>query len=721
MALTPLAFAVAAQPDFTYDDIASGRFYQKTVSGFRSMNDGDHYTILDEEGNIVRYAYETGVIVDTLAAVRNTELKRERIADYTLSPDEGKVLFRVDGKPLYRRSAYSSYIVYDPVSGKAEPLAGSDSIRYAVFAPLGERIAFVVDNNIYIKNMAAGGQTKVTDDGRMNHIINGMPDWVYEEEWGLEDALCWSPDGSKLAFLRFDESGVKDYSLYLYGQGEDAGSDDVVSPLYPRTFTYKYPAAGEANSVVSLHVYDVAGGKTTRVDVGSEADQYVPFFGWTPSGELFFYRINRLQNHLEIFVMGDGGAIRKIYEERSDKYIDNIGPATVTFLPDGERFIVRNETRTGYSHLYMYSMEDGFIYPITAGEWEVRDVVCVTGDRIWFLSNETSPLRNNLYTVGTNGKGKRRLTKGEGIYRISPAAGCKYYLSYFSNSSTPNTVTLHDGKGRLIRTLEDNARLKEYIASIDYPVKEFFKFTVTKEGEKTDFNCYMVKPSGFDPGKSYPVLLTQYSGPASQQVLDRWAVDWEDALVQQGYIVVCMDPRGTGGRGEHFKKLTYGQMGLLETEDQIEFAEYIAGLPYVDASRIGIYGWSYGGFMALNCILHGADVFSAAISVAPVTSWRYYDSVYTERVNGLPQDNPDGYDIPSPIYYADRLKGRLLLMHGSADDNVHPQNTYKMAYELIGAGKKFHMMIYPDDNHSMMPRGRYSVRQKMVDYCLENL
>ena len=463
-----------------------------------------------------------------------------------------------------------------------------------------------------------------------------MPDWVYEEEWGLEDALRWSPDGEKLAFLRFDESGVRDYSLDLYGPDGSTPEDDVTAPRYPRRFTYKYPMAGEANSAVSLHVYDLASGRTTHVDVGPERDQYLPFFGWTPAGALCFYRINRLQNHLEVFVDDLKGTRKMIYEERSDKYIDNIGMGTVTFLSDGDRFIVKNETRTGFSHLYMYSMERGFLYPLTEGEWEVRSLVCATDERVWFLSNETSPLRNNLYVVGTNGKGKRRLTKGEGTYAIAPSEGCKYYISYFSNSSTPNTVTLHDSRGRLLRTLEDNAELKEYIASVGYPVREFFTFPVTHEGRRIELNCYIVKPADFDPGGSYPVLFTQYSGPASQQVLDRWFVDWEDALVQQGYLVVCMDPRGTGGRGEWFKKLTYGQMGLLETEDQIALARYVAGLPYVDASRIGIYGWSYGGFMSLNCILKGADVFSMAISVAPVTSWRYYDSVYTERRRRIP-------------------------------------------------------------------------------------
>ena len=712
--------AYGASPQFTYADIAAGKFAQRTVAGLRSMADGEHYTVLDS-GRVVVFSYASGDREGVLASPEDIGAAWQRIADYRLSPAEDKVLFRLDGKPLYRRSAYSSYVVYDTESGEAAPLHESDSLRYAVFSPDGERVAFVLRNNIYVKELATGRETAVTTDGVPNHIINGMPDWVYEEEWGLEDALRWSPDGEKLAFLRFDESGVRDYSLDLYGPDGSTPEDDVTAPRYPRRFTYKYPMAGEANSAVSLHVYDLASGRTTHVDVGPERDQYLPFFGWTPAGALCFYRINRLQNHLEVFVDDLKGTRKMIYEERSDKYIDNIGMGTVTFLSDGDRFIVKNETRTGFSHLYMYSMERGVLYPLTEGEWEVRSLVCATDERVWFLSNETSPLRNNLYVVGTNGKGKRRLTKGEGTYAIAPSEGCKYYISYFSNSSTPNTVTLHDSRGRLLRTLEDNAELKEYIASVGYPVREFFTFPVTHEGRRIELNCYIVKPADFDPGGSYPVLFTQYSGPASQQVLDRWFVDWEDALVQQGYLVVCMDPRGTGGRGEWFKKLTYGQMGLLETEDQIALARYVAGLPYVDASRIGIYGWSYGGFMSLNCILKGADVFSMAISVAPVTSWRYYDSVYTERVNGLPQENPDGYDIPSPVYYADRLKGRLLLMHGSADDNVHPQNSYKMAYELVRAGKKFDMMIYPDDNHSMVPNGRFHVRQKMVDYCLENL
>lgn len=339
--------AYGASPQFTYADIAAGKFAQRTVAGLRSMADGEHYTVLDS-GRVVVFSYASGDREGVLASPEDIGAAWQRIADYRLSPAEDKVLFRLDGKPLYRRSAYSSYVVYDTESGEAAPLHESDSLRYAVFSPDGERVAFVLRNNIYVKELATGRETAVTTDGVPNHIINGMPDWVYEEEWGLEDALRWSPDGEKLAFLRFDESGVRDYSLDLYGPDGNTPEDDVTAPRYPRRFTYKYPMAGEANSAVSLHVYDLASGRTTHVDVGPERDQYLPFFGWTPAGALCFYRINRLQNHLEVFVDDLKGTRKMIYEERSDKYIDNIGMETVTFLSDGDRFIVKNETRTGF-------------------------------------------------------------------------------------------------------------------------------------------------------------------------------------------------------------------------------------------------------------------------------------------------------------------------------------------------------------------------------------
>ncbi len=718
-----MAATAAGQGTFTYDDIAQGKFAQKSVAGLRSMNDGEHYTVMD--GSVIRkYSYRTGdlsgTIYDASAIGAN---------DYQFSADERKILLRYDSKPLYRRSSFSRYEVYDIATGFSSPLTGRDSVRFAAFSPAGDKAAFVYANNIYVKDFAGGKETQITFDGRFNHIINGLPDWVYEEEFYLTDALRWSPDGSRIVYLRSDESQVRESHITMYDRpdGYDmlhAGEEDIVNkafPYYPSLFSFKYPKAGGKNSIVGLHVYDLESGRTVTVDVGPEEDQYVPYFGWTPDGRLYFFRINRLQNHLEIILASNDGSGRVIYEERSPEYIDDVDPGTITFLSDARRFIIKNETRTGFAHLYMYDIDKGFRYAITAGEWEVTAMVYATDKKIWFLSDEGSPLRRNLYSVDIDGRHKKRLTPLEGTYRITPSRDCKYYISYFSNAATPNTETLHSGDGKLIRTLEDNAALKEYIASVELPRKEFFTFTADIDGTPVTFNCYMVKPRDFDPSKQYPLLLTQYSGPASQEVLDRWMIDWEDALVQRGYIVACMDPRGTGGRGEAFKKLTYGRMGELETADQIAFAQYMASQGYIDPSRVGIYGWSYGGFMSLNCILHGADTFRMAISVAPVTSWRYYDSVYTERVNGLPQDNAAGYDDPSPINHASKLKGKLLLMHGSADDNVSPQNTYKMALELVRAGKQFDMMIYPGDNHSMVPHGLHNIRRKMVEYCVENL
>ncbi len=693
-----------AQAKFSYGDIAAGRFAQKSVWGLRSMNDGAHYTTL-EDGVVCRYNYEGDQERVELCNTREIDLGG-RVADYIFSPDERKIMFRLDSKPLYRRSHFSKYVVYDLEQKRLTDVDESSEVRYAMFSPAGDKVAYVKDNNLFVRNLAGGECVRVTEDGEWNHIINGMPDWVYEEEWGIDHAFCFSPDGKQIAFLKSDESRVKEFGFMKFLTGTS----------YPELFKYKYPKAGEDNSVVSLHLYSLTDGTTTRVDRKGNEDIYIPFFDWTPDGRLYYFQINRLQNNLEV-IMQQGQEQKVIYAEQNPKYIDGISNGTITFLADSDRFLVLSE-RDGYNHLYLSSVSKGGLRAVTSGEWNVTQVVCATDERIWYLSTEGSPLRREFYSIGIDGRDKKRLSTLEGTYSISPSAGCRYYISYFSNSSTPNTVTLHRGDGELIATLEDNAELKEYLAEIQLPEKEFFTFT-TPRGDV--LNAYIKKPADFDPNKKYPVLITQYSGPGSQDVRDRWTIDWEDVLVQHGYIVADCDPRGTGFRSAEFKKSTYGIMGRLETEDQIAFAEYLKTLSYVDGERVGIYGWSYGGFMALNCILKGADTFKMAISVAPVTSWRYYDSVYTERVNGLPQTNAEGYDEPSPIGYAKNLKGKLLLMHGTADDNVHIQNAYAMVHEFVEAGKQIDMMIYTDDNHSMMPYGRVNVREKMVEYCLENL
>ena len=531
---------------------------------------------------------------------------------------------------------------------------------------------------------------------------------VLREAEAPRDA-SFSPDSRRIAYLRFDESEVPLMEMMRFD-----------GKLYNQAYSFKYPKAGERNSTVEVWVCDLATGARERIDTGGEADQYIPRIGWTPDGRLYYFRLNRRQNTFEVILCEPNGAQRTIYDERSQQYVERVNDKTVTFI-DGDRFLVRQEGHTGYMHLYLYSIRKGLLAQVTKGDWEVTDVVGTDGKRVWYLSTETSPLRRNLYSVRLDGKDKRRLTTGEGYYAIAPSAGMKYYISTFSNATTPNRVEVCDNEGNPIRTLADSRKLREELAAVQRPVREFFTFT-TERGDT--LNAYIVKPRGFDASQRYPVLLTQYSGPGSQSVSDRWSLDWEDALTDKGYIVVCADGRGTGFRGEKFKKSTYGRLGAQEVEDQLSFARYMASQPYVDPARIGIYGWSYGGFMALGCAMKGHGIFRMAIAVAPVTSWRYYDSIYTEIYNNLPQYNAAGYDDNSPINFArmlDDTKTRLLIIHGTADDNVHFQNSVEMARALNRCGKQYDMMVYPDQNHSMQPDDTANVRQKMIEYTLEHL
>lgn len=694
---------VSARPAFDYSALRDGTFEQKTVSGVRSLSDGERYTTMSD-GRVLCFSYRTGepagVLFDASAAEPRIEF-----TDYVLSADERRLLLTTDVEPIYRHSFTAEYWIYDRQDGSLRRLSQGGPQQQAQFSPDGSRVAFVRGGNLFVADPAAGSERQLTFDGRFNHIINGLPDWVYEEEFSFARAFAWSPDGRKIAYLRFDESRVKQYNMNRFAGG-----------LYPENYTFKYPKAGEQNSVVELYCCDAADGSAVRMDTGEQTDQYIPRLFWTPTGQLGFYRLNRLQNHFEVLLCDSSGASRVVYDERNDRYVERVDGRTVTFLPDGDRFVVRSE-RDEFMHLYLYSVSEGLLGRITSGEWEVTELLGIEGDRVYYLSTETSPLRRDLYTVRLDGRGKRRLTGGDGTYRIAPSRGFRYFISYFSNVRTPNRVTLHRSDGRLVRTLEDNAALRAKLDELQVPVKEFFRFA-TSEG--VELNGYMVRPNGFDSSRRYPVLMTQYSGPGSQQAADRWTIGWEDVLVQQGYIVACVDGRGTGFRGEEFKKCTYGELGKYETVDQIEAARYLASLPYVDPDRIGIYGWSYGGFMALNCILKGNDVFRAAIAVAPVTSWRFYDTIYTEIYNGLPQDNPSGYDDNSPIHFANRLKGKLLIAHGTGDDNVHIQNTYEMITRLVEYDKPFELYVYPDRNHGMGP-SRHHLMERCIEFVQRNL
>lgn len=695
-AMCAVALSAAAQNE--YGEVRSARAANRSVYGLRPTADGEHYTVSDRSG-IVRHAYADRS--DTVRLLKTSF----PIADYAFSLDEQAILF-ADArsvKPIYRHSYTADYWIAE---GAEKPRKILEGVRDVSFSPDGRRLAFAKGNDLWLYDTRSGDSTRITDDGEWNSVINGTSDWVYEEEYGFTKAYAFSPDALKIAYLRFDESKVPTFEMMRYD-----------NTLYNKAYSFKYPKAGDANSVVELWVYDIPKGEKRRIDTGYETDQYIFNPAWTPTGELYFYRVNRLQNRFEVVLQRKNGSQRVIYSEESPRYVERPDAQTVTFV-DMHRFIVREETTAGRMHLYLHTVFGGRLYTLTKGDWDVTSIVAADNKRVYYMSTEQSPLRRDLYTVSIDGKGKRRLTTGDGFHTIMPSRGMKYYVQTFSNASTPNIITVHRADGQAIDTLADSRAA--VAAHGEWAQRRFERF-VTERGDTLDY--YIQLPAGFDPAKRYPVLLTQYSGPGSQQVRDRWSLDWEDALTRKGYIVACCDGRGTGFRGEEFKKCTYGDLGRRETEDQISFARMLAALPYVDAGRIGIYGWSYGGFMALNCALHGEGLFRMAIAVAPVTSWRYYDTIYTEIYNGLPQTNAKGYDDNSPLSHAAKLspRTRLLIMHGTADDNVHFQNSMEMCRALNRAGKQYDMMVYPDQNHSMLPNCTSNIRQKMIEYTVGNL
>ncbi|MBR4964610.1 MAG: DPP IV N-terminal domain-containing protein [Alistipes sp.] len=629
------------------------------------------------------------------------------IMSYVKSPDGTMALYeKWEGESprqeIYRHSFISDYYIACPDGSTIK----IDDVRDISFSPDSKFLAMSYNNDIFLYNLETNDIYNITDDGKWNHIINGTTDWVYEEEYGFTKAYAFSPDSQEIAYLKFDESRVKEFEMMRYD-----------NTLYNTAYRFKYPKAGEENSVVTLHVYNMATGETRQIDTGAETDQYIPRIDYTPAGNLFYYRVNRLQNHFEVVLVENDGTQRVIYNEQDERYVERPNAETITFI-DGDRFIVREETTTGWFHLYLHSVTEGRLNAITSGEWEVTQLVGIAPNMktIYYMSTEQSPLERHLYSVSLDGKKKTCILSKPGYWRVYPSDDMSYFAAEHSATDCYPTAAVYNNKGKMLRSL----MIEEPTTEEPKYQRQYATFT-TERGDELQY--YLIYPDNFDATKQYPVLMTQYSGPGSQEIANRWTTDWEETLVRNGYIVACCDARGTGYRGEEYKKVTYANLGHCEVEDQISFARHLATQNFIDAKRIGIYGWSYGGFMALGCALKGDGLFKMAIAVAPVTSWRYYDSIYTEIYNGLPQDNPAGYDDNSPINFADRLSlnTRLLIIHGTADDNVHFQNAMEMCRALNNAGKQYDMMVYPDQNHSMRPTGMIHIRQKMVDYCLENL
>ena len=707
--------AGAQTKQITLEDIWSkNTFAPRRISEIRSMNDGEHYCVLTRSG-IERYSYKTGEKVDVVCAFGDPMRKKARplppIESYEFSQDEQKILLSAEFEPIYRHSGVSSYYLYTVADGSLVCLTKEGKQRLTTMSPDGKMIAFVRDNNLYTMSLTTLKEAQVTFDGKMNEIINGTTDWVYEEEFAITQGFYWSPDSKKIAFYRFDESKVKEYTMQMWGE------------LYPENYKYKYPKAGEDNSVVDVLIYDVDSQKTLKLDVGSQNDQYIPRIQWTAdAGTLAIMRMNRLQDKMEILLAdAHDGQIRPLYTETDEAYVEV--PDTWVFLKDGKHMLFTSE-QDGYNHIYMCDLSGKPFTQITKGSFDVVSI-CAIDEKaglIYYLSHETSPLNRELYSIDFKGKKKTRLSEKPGWYDASFSANCKYYISTFSDANTAPIYTLHSSNGKLLKTLQDNADLQQRIKDYGAGRKSFGTLT-TSFG--TELNYYVILPPDFDSTKQYPLFFYVYGGPGNQQVTNSYGYSdyyWFHMLAQHGYVVACFDGRGTGGRGAHFKKMTYKNLGHMECEDAIEAARWFGKKSWIDESRIGIFGWSFGGYLSTLSILKGHDVFKSAIAVAPVITWRYYDNIYTERFLQRPQDNARGYDDNSPLNFANLLSGNYLLIHGTGDDNVHFQNSADMVSALEAAGKQFEFRIYPNKNHSIYGGNtRLNLYQLMTDFVYRKL
>lgn len=714
-----LAVQVRAQPakqSITLEAVfKNATFAVKDVPGFNAMNDGKRYSKIEETGEDQRidiYNFATGIKENTLFdnTINTIEgNKKLYINNYSFNKEEDKILLFSENQNIYRRSVLSKVYVYDIKSHILSPLS-TNKVLHASFSPDGNKVAYVYQNNLFLKDLITAQTQQITFDGEQNKIINGSCDWVYEEEFSFSKAYEWSKNGKYIAYYRFDESEVPYFTMAKY------------SGLYPEQYVYKYPKAGEKNSIIQIRTYSINQGITTTANLGKETDQYIPRIKWTnKEKELCIYRLNRLQNKLELLLTDAAtGVSTVIYKEKNNKYL-NIDD-DIRFLPDGNSLLLASQ-RSGYNHLYRYNWNNAKITPITAGNFDVANLVGVDEARetVYYTAAVNSPLERNLYATSFDGKNTRNLTPDKGTHSITPCYGNKYFMDRYSRIDKVPVYRLINNAGKIVRVLEDNKELMAKMAS--YALGDIKLLKV--KGATTMLNAWMITPPDFDKTKKYPVLMYQYSGPGSQEVADRFPVGnlwWHQLLAGKGYIILCVDGTGTGFRGEAFCKKTYLQLGKYESDDQIAVAKNIGDWAFVDKSRIGIWGWSYGGFMSSTCIMKGNDVFKAAIAVAPVTNWRYYDNIYTERYMRTPRENANGYDDNSPETMVNDLKGKFLLIHGTADDNVHFQNSIMLVNALIKNNKEYDSEYYPDKSHGISGGNtRYHLYRRMTNFIVDNL
>lgn len=711
--LTTTSFS---QKEITTEDLWQNyTFFAKSVPGFNFLKDGKHYTRL-QENTIKKYDLTTGEFVSDIlvgADLKDNAGFGGKIGSYTFSDDESKIMIKSESQQIYRRSSKAKFHVYDTNTKSLTSVWDKeDKIGYATFDPTAKKVAFTFENDLYYKDLESRVITQITQDGEQNKIINGSTDWVYEEEFSFAKAFFWSADGAKLAFIRFNETAVKEFTMTKYN-----------NELYPEYETFKYPKVGEKNAEVSAHTYCLEKKEISKVDIGDENDIYIPRVKWTKDkNKLVVFKMNRHQNDLTLFLTDAKKNKTKVLLNEKNKYYIDITD-NLTFLDDKNHFIWTSE-KDGFNHIYLYDMDGNQKAALTKGGYDVTNFYGVDEEnkKVYYQAAEASALRKQVFEVNLDGTGKKVITKKTGTNNAQWSSTFDYFVNSQSTINSAGTYTVHDRSGNVVRVIEDNAGMKDIQKEYGVAPVEFFTF---KTSEGVELNGWMIKPASFDSSKKYPVFMTQYSGPGSQQVTDGWKGNnywWYQQIAQHGYIVACIDPRGTGGRGEEFKKMTYLQLGKYETIDQIEAAKYLGGLDYTDASRIGIYGWSYGGYMSSLCILKGNDVFKSAIAVAPVTSWKWYDTVYTERYMRTLKENEAGYNENSPVYFADQLKGNYLLVHGIADDNVHFQNSAEMMNALIKANKQFDTYSYPNRNHGIYgDNARMHLWTKMNDFIFNKI
>ncbi|WP_339648971.1 S9 family peptidase [uncultured Salegentibacter sp.] len=704
----------AQDKEISLEEIYDGTFRQERLQSLQSLDNGKEYLVLnrDREANTTSidvYSYKSGEKVRSLLNSKDLS-EISGFQGFELSENEDKILLSTELEQIYRRSSRGIYYIYD-VEDKTLTKLSDNKVQEPTFSPDASKVAYVFENNIYTYDIATGEETQVTTDGEKNKLINGVTDWVYEEEFAFVRAFDWNKTGTHLAYLKFDETEVPEFSMDMFGQD-----------LYPSQQVFKYPKAGETNSEVSLYTYELADKESEKVELGGYEDFYIPRIKWTQDPEILSVQVlNRHQNNLDlIFVDAEDNEAEVVMNETDEAYIDITN--NLTFLEDNS-FIWTSE-KDGWNHIYLYDEDGELEKQVTEGKWEVTDYYGYDKDskKIFYQSTENGSVNRDVYSIKINGKNKTRLTKKEGMNSADFSADYTYFINSYTSTETPYEFTLHNAKnGKLVRKIKDNSALLEKEAAYNFAPKELS--TIEVNGNK--LNMWMIKPNDFDENKEYPLLMFQYSGPGSQSVSNSYFGTndyWYQLLANEGYIIATVDGRGTGFKGADFKKVTQNELGKYEVEDQIAAAQKLGARDYIDENRIGIWGWSYGGFMSSNAILKGNDTFSMAIAVAPVISWRFYDTIYTERYMTTPQENPSGYDENSPINHAEKLKGDYLLIHGGGDDNVHLQNTMRMVEALVQANKQFDWAIYPDRNHGIYGGNtRLHLYTMMTDFIKEKL